>query len=199
MNKLVLVLVSLALSGTALAGPSTFAEFALINGGENGRNGSGKENGFEFAGAWAFNENWYIGGVLGEYDRRNQAENTYFNANGGYVHDLSPKTSLNLEGGLWYGEQKNTNGYKAKPTAIEAKAGLNTMITDKFGLFGTFSLVGGDLDAENGDDDLNNFIWSLGGAYSFSDRISLNVKLVNGSNGVNGQDEVLRIAGRWTF
>jgi hypothetical protein len=72
------------------------------------------------------------------------------------------------------------------------------MISDKFSLFGTFSLVSGDLDTDT-NDDLNNFIWSLGGAYSFTDTISLNVKLVNGSNGVNGQDEVLRIAGRWTF
>ncbi len=198
MNKLVLVLAGLALSSTALAGPSTFAEFALINGGENGRNGSGKENGFEFAGAWAVNENWYIGGVLGEYDRRNQAENTYLNANGGYVQSLNPKTDLTLEGGLWFGDQKNDNGNTTKPRALEVKAGVNTMLSDKFSIFGTLSLVSGDTDS-GGDEDLTNSIYSLGGAYSFTETISLNVKLVNGVNGVNGQDEVLRIGGRWTF
>jgi len=82
--------------------------------------------------------------------------------------------------------------------SAEEKIGLNTMISDKFSLFGTFGLVSGDSDTDT-DDDLSNFIYSLGGAYSFTDTISLNVKLVNGSNGINGQDEVLRIAGRWTF
>jgi len=60
------------------------------------------------------------------------------------------------------------------------------------------SLVWGDLD-EGGNDDLSNFIWSLGGSYNFTDNISMNVKLVDGFNGVNGQNEVLRIGGRWTF
>ena len=56
----------------------------------------------------------------------------------------------------------------------------------------------GDLDVDS-NDDLSNFIWSLGGSYSFTDTISMSVKLVDGMNGVNGQDEVLRIGGRWTF
>lgn|GEM_PF-3323635 len=45
-------------------------------------------------------------------------------------------------------------------------------------------------------DDLSNFIYSVGGACTFTDAFSLNVKLVNG---VNGQDEVLRIDGLWSF
>jgi hypothetical protein len=66
-------------------------------------------------------------------------------------------------------------------------------------VFGTLSLIGGDTDDGSSNEDISNLVYSLGGAYSFSDRISLNVKLVNGINGVNGQDEVLRIGGRWTF
>ncbi len=52
MNKLVLVLAGLALSSATLAGPSSYAEFALVTGGEGdtSRNSGGKENGFEFAG-----------------------------------------------------------------------------------------------------------------------------------------------------
>ena len=38
------------------------------------------------------------------------------------------------------------------------------------GLFDTFSLVSGNLDDKLGNNDLTNFIWSLGGAYNFSDR-----------------------------
>lgn len=189
----------MAMSGAALAAPSTHVEFAYILGGENNsRGGNEEKSGFEFAGAYAFDEHWYVGGVIGSYDRRNTADNDYINANGGYVFSLTPKINLTAEGGLWFGEQKNNNGTKTDPRAIEAKAGLDTMISDKFALFGTFSIVRGDLDTPV-NDDLSNFIWSLGGAYSFTDRISLNVKLVNGVNGVNGQDEVLRIAGRWTF
>ena len=46
---------------------------------------------------------------------------------------------------------------------------------------------------------MRNYVWSLGGAYAISERISINLKVVNGVNGVNGQDQVLRLAGRWTF
>jgi hypothetical protein len=200
MNKLVLVLAGLALSSAALAGPSSYAEFALVTGGENARLGeeSGKANGFEFAGAWAFNESWYVGGIVGEYDVRKDREWTYANINGGYVKSLNPKTDLTLEGGFWFGENKDNGGDKNKPKALEAKAGVSTMLAENFSIFGTLSLIGGDTDT-GGNEDISNFIYSLGGAYSFTETVSLNVKLVNGVNGVNGQDEVLRIGGRWTF
>jgi hypothetical protein len=203
MNKLVLVLAGLALSSTALAGASSYAEFALVTGGEGdtSRNSGGKENGFEFARAWAFNENWYVGGIAGEYDQRDSREWTYFDINGGYVKSINPKTDLTLEGGFWFGENKESGTEKREPKVLEAKAGVNTMLSDNFSVFGTLSLVGGDTDNQQGDnnDDISNFIYSLGGAYSFTETVSLNVKLVNGVNGVNGQDEVLRIGGRWTF
>ena len=99
MKKIIFVLVGLAMSSIALAGPSSYAEFALITGGENNsRNSSGKENGFEFAGAWAFNDSWYVGGIAGEYDQRADSARdwTYFNVNGGYVRSLNPKTDLTL-------------------------------------------------------------------------------------------------------
>ena len=199
MKKFILILAGLAMSGVALATPSTYLEFAYITGGENNeRGGNEDKDGVEFAGSWGFNENWYAGGIIGRYDSGN-ADYDYFNANGGYVHSLNGKTSLALEGGLWAGERDPDNGTdKSDPTALEVKAGLDTMISDKFSIFGTLSLVWGDLD-EGGNDDLSNFIWSLGGSYSFTDTISMNVKLVDGFNGVNGQNEVLRIGGRWTF
>jgi hypothetical protein len=58
--------------------------------------------------------------------------------------------------------------------------------------------VAGDTDS-NGDDDLTNFVWSAGGAYAFTDNFSVSLKLVEGSNGVNGQSDVVRIGARWTF
>jgi hypothetical protein len=202
MKKFILVLAGLALSSVAMAGPASYAEFAFVTGGENNsRNSSGKENGFEFAGAWAFNDNWYVGGIAGEYDQRNARDWTYFDINGGYVKSLSPKTDLTLEGGFWFGENENNSGPKDKnkPKVLEAKAGISTMVADNLSVFGTLSLIGGDTDDGSSNEDISNLVYSLGGAYNFSDRISLNVKLVNGVNGVNGQDEVLRIGGRWTF
>jgi hypothetical protein len=204
MKKFILVLAGLVISSTTFAAPPTFAEGGLIFGGENGRNSGGKQNGIEATGSWGINENWYIGGTLGYYDRKDCCENSYVNFNGGYAMRLNDKTTLNFEGGLWFGEEKLTSGPnegdKSKPSALEAKVGMNHMLTEKFGLFGTFSLVGADLDTDDSDeDDLSNFIWSLGGAYAFTDVFSLNVKLVNGVNGVNGQDEVLRVGARWTF
>ena len=199
MKKILIALVGCALTNIAVAAPPTFIEGAFIFGGENARNGGGKQNGIEAVGSWGINDNWYIGGILGYYDAKDFAENTYGNINGGYVKTLSQKTSLLLEGGLWFGEQEFDGGGKTKPSAIEAKAGINHSITPELSIFGTLAIVGADLDTDVGNDDLSNFIWSLGGAYAFSDLFSLNLKVVNGVNGVNGQDEVLRLGARWTF
>ncbi len=198
MKKLIVVLLGMAASSIAMAAPATFLEGGLIFGGENGRNSTGRESGIEFTGSWGINENWYTGGTFGFYDRRDVAENTYVNINGGYATNVSEATTLSFEGGLWFGEQDNNSGSKNKPKALEAKVGLNHMVADKLAIFGTMAIVGADLDTDK-NDDLSNFIWSLGGAYAFTDVFSINVKLVNGVNGVNGQDEVLRIGGRFTF
>jgi hypothetical protein len=200
MKKLVITIIGLAFSSIALAAPPTYVEFDYITGGENNNRGNGTDKaGFEFAGSWGFNENWYVGGILGNYDAKGFADYGYLNANGGYMLPLNEKTSLIAEGGLWLGstDYDGPQG-DTDPWALEAKVGLNTMIADKVGLFGTFSLVGGDLDT-SGNDDLSNFVWQLGGSYNINERISVLVKLVNGVNGVNGQDEVLKIAARWTF
>jgi hypothetical protein len=199
MKKFILILAGLAMSGVALAAPPTYLEFAYITGGENNdRGGNEDKDGVEFAGSWGFNENWYAGGIIGTYD--SNVDNDYINANGGYVQTINEKTSVFLEGGLWLGEQDNNGGTEdTDPRALEAKVGINSALSDKLGLFGTFSYVIGDTDAPSGDDDLKNFIWSLGGSYTFTENFSMNVKLVDGVNGVNGQNEVLRIAGRWTF
>jgi hypothetical protein len=201
MNKFALLLAGVVFTGTAFAAPPTYLEFAYITGGENNnRGGNAEKDGFEFAGSWGFNDNWYAGGIIGTYENGN-SDFDYININGGYSQSLNDKLSMILEGGLWFGDRDapNANGGNGDPTAIEAKVGLNTMLSDKLGLFGTFSLVGGDLDNVGGNDDLSNFIWSLGGSYAFTENLSLSVKLVDGVNGVNGQDEVLRIGGRYTF
>lgn len=212
MKKLLLGLfVSMAISGAAIAAPSSFLELGLINGGENGQNGSGDEKGAEISGSWAINENWYVGGTVGSYDRDDQDNgadltNDYVNVNGGYSMAVSDDADVFVELGLWAGEQDNDDiptadnpsGDDTDPTAAELKVGASTAISEKFSIFGTISMAYGDLDTEN-NDDLDDFIWSAGGAYAFTDNFSLNVKVVEGSNGVNGQDDIVRVGGRWTF
>ena len=201
MNKLVIMIVGIALSGIAYAGPSTHVEGGIIIGGENGQNGSNDQSGLEAAGSYAFNELWYVGGALGRYTRdtgNGDIDNTYLNANGGRFFPMTERTDLFVEGGLWFGEQDNPNGVTNDPRAIEGKVGINGRVTDALSLFGTISLAAGDLDTPT-NDNLRDFIWSAGGAYAFTPTISLNLKIVKGSNGVNGQTNVARIAFRWTF
>jgi len=198
MKRLSIALIGLALSGAALAAPSSYVELGYITGGENGENGSGEENGFEFAGSYAFSKMWYAGGIIGSYERdRSNTENDYFNINGGATFGMTERTDLITEVGLWFGEQK-TSGTKTEPTALELKVGVNTLVVDKLALFGHISLIGGDLDTPS-NSDLTNFVWSIGGAYNFTPNFSLNLKIVEGSNGVNGQSDVVRLGGRWTF
>ncbi len=201
MNKLVIMIVGIALSGIAYAGPSTHVEGGIVIGGENGQNGSNKQNGLEAAGSYAFDERWYVGGVLGRYTRETGSgdiDNTYLNANVGWFFPMTEKTDLFVEGGLWLGDQDNPGAASTDPRALEGKVGVNGRITDAFSLFGTISLAAGDLDTPT-NDNLRDFIWSAGGAYAFTPTFSLNLKVVEGSNGVNGQSDIARIGFRWTF
>jgi hypothetical protein len=201
MNRLAIMIVGIALSGIAYAGPATHVEGALIVGGENGQNGGGDQGGLEAAGNYAIDENWYVGGVLGRYTRdtgNGDIDNTYLNLNGGRFFRMTERTDLFIEGGLWVGEQDNPNDGTNDPRAIEGKIGINGRITDALSLFGTISLAAGDLDTPS-NDDLQDFIWSAGGAYVFTPTFSINVKIIEGSNGVNGQSDVARVGFRWTF
>lgn len=204
MKHIVIALLGVfGLSSVALADAGTFIEVGYIIGGENGQDGDAgndSRNGLEVAGAFAFDEVWYIGGVLGRYDRDDiNVENTYLAINGGAVIEMTDKTDLIGEAAIWLGEQDNpAPAGDTDPTAIEAKVGVNTAVTDKFSLFGTISLVAGDLDTPT-NDSLRNFVWSAGGAYAFTDLFSLSVKIVEGSNGVNGQTDIARLGFRFSF
>jgi len=201
MKRIALTLAALLLATTtAFAQTSSFVEGAWATGGENGRNGGSKQNGLEVAGAWGISDNWYIGGALGRFDRKDVAENNYLNLNGGYAVKAAENTTLNFEGGLWFGEETDDlTNIKTKPSAIEAKVGLTQSLSDKLSVFGTLSLVRADLDTDNKDDDLSNSIWTIGGAYNFTDLFSLNIKYGDGSNGVNGMTQVVRIGARFSF
>jgi len=195
------VLAGLTLSAGAMAGPSTFIEGALIDGGENARNGNGDQAGLEIIGSYAINDSWYVGGGIGRFTNdapNGDTDNDYININTGATFGSTEKTDFFGEVGLWLGEQDNPGTGDTDPTAIELKTGVNHMVTDKIGVFGTLAWVAGDLDT-GGNEDLRNYVWSLGGSYAFNELFSLNLKMVNGVNGVNGQDEVLRLGARWTF
>ncbi|HET6277324.1 MAG TPA: hypothetical protein VFG08_00925 [Candidatus Polarisedimenticolia bacterium] len=198
MRRLTLLFVGLLVSTAAFAGTSTYVELGYITGGENGENGPAEENGFEAAGRFALSPKWYLGGALGTYDRSGFAENDYLNLNGGTIRALTEKTDAIVEFGFWSGDQDNDTGTDTDPMAVEVKFGLGTKIGEKFTGFGAISLVAGDLDTPP-DDDLRNFVWSAGGAYAFNKHFSLSLQVIEGSNGVNGQSDVARIGGRWTF
>jgi hypothetical protein len=201
MRRLVIMIFCMALSGIAYAGPSTHVEGAIIIGGENGQNGGGKQDGLEAAGNYAFDENWYVGGVLGRYTRETgggDIDNNYLNARGGRFFPMTQNVDLFVEGGLWFGKQDDANGVKTNPSAIEAKVGITGNVTDALSLGGSFALAAGDLDTPTNSDS-SDFIWSAGGAYAFTPNIALSLKVVKGSNGVNGQTNVGRLGFVWTF
>ena len=201
LKKIMLVLACLVFSGVVVAQPATFVEIALIDGGENGRNGSSDGGGFEATGDVGLGDHWYVGGILGKFNRdfsNGDVDNTYFNAHGGYLFPVAENTGVTLEAGLWLGQQDNPGDVDTDPTAFELKAGVTQALAEKFGIFGSLAWITGDLDTDQ-DSNLRNYVWSLGGVYTISKRISINLKIVNGVNGVNGQDQVLRLAGRWTF
>jgi hypothetical protein len=196
-----LVLACLLLSGVAVAQPATFVEIGLIDGGENGRNGSSNQYGIEATGDVGLGDHWYVGGILGRFKSDSSSgdtRNNYLNAHGGYLFPVAESTGVTLEGGLWFGSQDNPGSPDTDPRAVEIKAGVNQGVSERFDIFGSLSWIHGDLDTTD-NSNLRNYVWSLGGAYVINEDVSINLKLVNGVNGVNGQDQVIRLAGRWTF
>lgn len=198
MRRLTFVIIMMLSATAAVAKPASFVEGGYITGGENGENGAGKENGFEVAGRFGIAETWFVGGAVGTYDREDFAENDYLNVHAGTIQKITERTDFLMEFGFWTGSQDLDTGEDTDPKAIEAKFGLTTRIGEKFSAFGGISLVAGDLDTPT-DDDLRNFVWAAGFGYAFTRHFSLDLRVVEGSNGVNGQSDVARIGGRWTF
>jgi hypothetical protein len=202
MKRLVITVVGLLFSGVTFAGASSFVDVGLVIGGENGQDGGGDNGGIDITGAWAIDDTWYIGGVGGRYSREGNngdTDYTYLAFNGGAVIAVTESTNLYGEAAIWVGEQDNPgNNPDADPKAIEAKTGINTKVGDKLSLGASISLVAADLDTAN-NDDLRNFVWSAGGAWAFTPNMSVQLKLIEGSNGVNGQNDVVRLGFRWTF
>jgi hypothetical protein len=206
MKRLTIALIAMMLSGGAFAGASSFVDAGLVIGGEGSGSQDGSagnsSGGIEVAGAWAINDVWYIGGVGGNYTREGgngDTDNTYLAFNGGAVIGLTEKTDIFGEAAIWSGKQDNPdNAADTDPKAIEAKAGITTLVGDKLTLGATISLIAADLDTGS-DDSLRNFVWSAGGAWNFTPHMAATFKLADGSNGVNGQTDIFRIGFRYTF
>jgi hypothetical protein len=207
MKRLTIALIAMMLSSGAFAGASSFVDAGLVIGGEGSGSqdggGAGNNNGgIEVTGAWAINDLWYIGGVGGNYTREGgngDTDNTYFAFNGGAVIGLTEKTDIFGEAAIWAGNQDNPGSTAdSDPKAIEAKAGITTLVGDKLTLGASISLIAGNLDT--GDSEaLRNFVWSAGGAWNFTPHMAATFKLADGSNGVNGQTDIFRIGFRYTF
>jgi hypothetical protein len=185
----------------------TFVEAAVIDGGENARNGAGDGSGVEVVGIFGFADVWYAGGILGRYeqdqDPGDDIESLYLNLKIGRVFSVAPRTATYLEAGLWFGDQDvDGPGPDTDPRALELKLGFVHSISEKVHFLGSLSWIRADLDLDTGDDEddnLRNYQWSAGVGYSFTEMFSMNLRVIDGFNGVNGQDQVLRLGARWTF
>jgi Outer membrane protein beta-barrel domain len=182
----------------------TLVEAAVIDGGENARNGAGDGAGVEVVGIFGFAQVWYAGGILGRYeqdlDGGGDIESLYLNLKIGRVFSVAPRTISYLEGGLWFGDQDTDGpGPDTDPRALELKVGFVHSVSEKVDFLGSLSWVHADLDTDPDDDDLRNYVWSAGVGYNFTEMFSMNLRVIDGFNGVNGQDQVLRLAARWTF
>ena len=111
---------------------------------------------------------------------------------------LTEKTDIFGEAAIWAGQQDNPGDADTDPKAIEAKAGITTLVAGKLTLGATISLIAADLDTSD-NSSLRNFVWSAGGAWNFTPHMAATFKIADGSNGVNGQTDIFRIGFRYTF
>src|SRR5262245_10884407 len=155
--------IALAQAGKPPAEAPTYVEAAVIDGGENARNGTGDGSGLEVVGIFGFAKVWYAGGALGRFEEDLPGwdiESNYINFKAGRVFSVAPRTTGYLEGGLWFGDV-DTDGVDTDPSALELKVGFVHSVSEKVDFLGSLSWVNADLDTDT-DDDLRNYVWSAG-------------------------------------
>jgi hypothetical protein len=88
---------------------------------------------------------------------------------------------------------------KQDPDAIDLTFGVRSMITDTFELSAAAILADGSSDV-GGDDDVQDAGFRFGGQYFFSDAISVNATVTQGTSVQTGAgDDYFQIGGRWNF
>ena len=220
--KSIVAAAALTVSGAAVAGPSyTFVDLGYLTGdsGDDRTAGLGVRGSFGFANIWHIAGEFEGGEVAG--GKGSGANNAGADFAGGNIYAglhpaVTDNTDLVIDLGFEAVEYKQATGVnndgKTEVSSVFLRTGPRALLAgDKLELSAYVSVAIGESDSSgipNGSkDDFTNVGLQLGGQYYFTPAISLGAEAqVNGSrSGGSGQtlsggnDDLLRIFGRWSF
>jgi len=190
MKKVLLTLAALALSGTAMAGPSwTFVDLGYITGDSEDDN---PIDGYSLRGSFGFGDIWHVQGFVANIEDDFNDVDTY-GIRGGIHPALTDNTDFVLD--LGYAQADNdSNGQE--PSAFDIRTGVRSNIGN-VELRSFISLVFGD-DDEGGDEEFRSVMYSVGGQYNFSDAWSVGADATVGGSTFVGAD-LIDLYVRWSF
>jgi len=204
MKKVLITLAALALSGTAMAGPSwTYVDLGYVT----GDSGDETTDGLALRGSFGFGSLWHI-----------QADVVTSEANGGKgTTGGSDNTGYVLRGGIHPAVTDNTDfvldvaysatevddgsgGSTPEPNSIDLRTGVRSNI-GQLELRSFVTLAFGDTDLGGGATDFRSVNYTVGGQYNFNDAWSVGTDATVGNSSASngGTGDLLNLYVRWSF
>jgi hypothetical protein len=196
MKKLLLTMAALALSTSAIAGPSwTYADLGFVV-----ADGSQDEDttGYSLRGSFGFGELWHIQADVASFESGggkgtgNGTDNTIYTIRGGIHPAVTDNTDFILD--ISYtGVEEKSDDDKVKPKAYGIRTGVRSNI-GKLELRGFITLASTDNDQDGAAESKTlQIIPAIGGQYNFSDAWSV------GIDTVLEEDNLSNLYVRWSF
>jgi hypothetical protein len=197
MKKILLTMAALALSTSAIAGPSwTYVDLGFIVG-----DGSDDESttGYALRGSFGFGDLWHIQADVGSFETgggksstTNGTDNSLYTIRGGIHPAVTDNTDFVLD--ISYtGAEDETGTAKVKPKAYGLRTGVRSNI-GKLELRGFVTLASTDNDQDGSAESKTlQIIPAIGGQYNFSDAWSV------GIDTVLEEDNLSNLYVRWSF
>jgi len=187
MKKVLLTLAALALSGTAMAGPSwTYVDLGYITGDSTGDDSI---DGYSLRGSFGFGDLWHVEGFVAN-EENDSFDNDSYGIRGGIHPALTDNTDFVLD--LGYAQTDGDSSSDPDPTAFQFRTGVRSNIGN-VELRSFVSLVFGD-DDSGMDEEFRSVMYSVGGQYNFSDAWS-----VGADASVGESNDRLNLYVRWSF
>jgi hypothetical protein len=229
MKKLILGLAAMALSATAMAGPSwTYAELNYVVGdSKEDSTGETELSGYNIQGSLAFFDLFHASAKYGTLDTGDLGDGYLGNGLGdidtagirvGIHPAVTDSTDLYLEIGYTTSDFDDAD---MEPSEIDLAVGLRSMLSDKVEVRGGLTYAIGDTDDQclyiydggvydcgsSSDDGYTDTRFNVGGSYHFTDAFSMDVDWTNQQGGhygggalaSSGGQDFLELGVRWSF
>jgi hypothetical protein len=203
MKKIILTAAALALSTSAMAGPSwTYAELNYVIGDTSEGGSSSADSrltGYNLQGSLGLGM-FHVAAEWATWDTKKNfgTDIDSYSLRAGIHPSVTDNIDLFAELGYTGYDLKDLTAGDA-PTEIDVAVGVRAMIGDNLELRTSLAIASGDTDTANSD--FTDTRFGVGGAWYFTDAISLDIdyETIGAGNGGSGGQDIIEIGARWSF